>query len=152
VTARNKLTPVEWEIMEAVWALGGSPSVRDVVDHAYPAGEKAYTTVQTLMNTLERKGLLRRRKVGLVNFYSPKRTREQMAQAEMDALVDRVFGGSLPALASSLLTRDDLDRRELAKIRKVLEEREREIAAGETGVGDGSGGAGDAGGPDEAAD
>jgi predicted transcriptional regulator len=129
---RDKLTPVEWEIMEAVWSLGGGPSVRDIVDHAYPGGEKAYTTVQTIMNTLERKGLLRRRKVGLVNFYRPTRTREQMVRAEMDVLVDRIFGGSLPALASTLLSREDLDRRELAQIRQLLETREREIA-GESG-------------------
>ena len=128
---RDRLTPAEWEIMEAVWALGGGPSVRDVVDHAYPHGEKAYTTVQTLMNTLERKGVLRRRKVGLVNFYRPKRTREQMAQTEMGVLLERVFGGSLPELASTLLAREDLDRTELAQIRRLLEERERELDAGE---------------------
>ena len=128
---RDRLTPVEWEIMEAVWALGGGPSVRDVVDHAYPHGEKAYTTVQTLMNTLERKGVLRRRKVGLVNFYRPKRTRAQMAQSEMGVLLERVFGGSLPELASTLLAREDLDRAELAQIRRLLEERERELDAGE---------------------
>ena len=126
--ARGKLTPVEWEIMEAVWTLGGSPSVRDVVEHAYPGGEKAYTTVQTLMNTLERKGLLRRRKVGLVNFYRPTRTRERMARVEMDQLVERVFGGSLPELASTLLSREDLDRDELAEIRRLLDERERGLA------------------------
>ncbi|MFH1755379.1 MAG: hypothetical protein ABIA59_06710 [Candidatus Latescibacterota bacterium] len=33
-----KLTPVEWEIMEAVWQLGGGPAVRDVLEHAYPHG------------------------------------------------------------------------------------------------------------------
>jgi predicted transcriptional regulator len=126
---RNKLTPAEWEVMEAVWSLGGSPSVRDVVEHAYPSGEKAYTTVQTLMNTLERKGLLRRRKIGLVNFYRPTRTRQQMAQAEMDVLLRRVFGGSLPELASTLLARDDLDRAELKQIRRLLDARERELDA-----------------------
>ena len=44
-----KLTPVEWEIMEAIWEIGGSPTVRDVLEHAYPQGEKAYTTIQTIM-------------------------------------------------------------------------------------------------------
>ena len=61
-----KLTPAEWEIMEAVWELGGSPSVRNVLDRAFANGEKAYTTVQTVMNTLERKRLLKRSKKGLV--------------------------------------------------------------------------------------
>lgn len=128
---RNKLTPAEWEVMEAIWTLGDRPSVRDVVDHAYPGGEKAYTTVQTLMNTLERKGLLERRKVGLVNFYRPLRTREQMAKVEVDVLVARIFGGSLPALASTLITRQDLDREELKQIRQLLEERERQLKASE---------------------
>jgi BlaI family penicillinase repressor len=127
----DKLTPVEWEIMEAVWSLGGSPSVRDVVDEAYPDGQKAYTTVQTLMNTLERKGLLRRRKVGLVNFYHPTRTREEMARVEMDRLISKVFRGSARALASTLLARDDLDRTELAEIRRLLEEREQRLTGDE---------------------
>jgi BlaI family penicillinase repressor len=125
----EKLTPAEWEIMEAVWSLGGETSVRDVVDHAYPGGEKAYTTVQTIMNTLTRKRLLRRRKVGLVNFYQPTCTRAQMARAETDALVQRIFGGSVPALANTLLSRADLDQEELAQIRRLLEERERELGS-----------------------
>lgn len=124
----DRLTPAEWEIMTAVWTLGGEPSVREVVGQAYPAGEKAYTTVQTIMNTLVHKGILRRRKVGLVNFYRPLRTRAQMAQKETGDLLERVFGGSLPELASSLLAREDLDRGELAQIRRLLRERERELA------------------------
>ena len=39
---KRELTPVEWEIMEAVWELGGSPTVRDVLEHAYPDGENRY--------------------------------------------------------------------------------------------------------------
>ena len=45
-----RLTPAEWEIMTAVWRLDGPVSVRDVLESAYPNGEKAYTTVQTVMN------------------------------------------------------------------------------------------------------
>ncbi len=127
MASKGKLTPAEWEIMEAIWTLGGTPSVREVVEHAYPGGEKAYTTVQTIMNTLARKGLLRRRKVGLVQFYRPTRTREAVARAETDALLQRVFGGSLPALASALLARKDLDPETLAEIRRLLEQREREL-------------------------
>ena len=32
----NKLTPVEWEIMEVIWQQGGSPSVRDVLEQLAP--------------------------------------------------------------------------------------------------------------------
>ena len=130
MAGQDRLTPVEWEIMEAVWSLGEAPSVRDVLEHAFPNGEKAYTTVQTIMNTLEKKGFLRRKKTGMVNFYRPVRTREEMEREEMSSIVSRVFGGSKQALASSLLSLEDVDLDELEKIRKVIARREKELRGG----------------------
>jgi predicted transcriptional regulator len=128
-----KLTPVEWEIMEAVWALGNSPSVRDVLDHAYPDREKAYTTVQTVMNTLEKKGLLTRQKKGLVNFYTPTGSRAEAVTAEMSRMVARVFRGSVPAVASHLIESGDLSLKEIEAIRDLLDRRARELRVREKG-------------------
>ena len=116
----NKLTPAEWEIMDAVWNLGGSPSVREVLDHAYPNGEKAYTTIQTLMNLLEKKGLFTRKKIGLVNFYTPTRQREDMIQSETQHLISRVFRGSAPALANFLIAEEDLSLDDIKNIKALL--------------------------------
>jgi BlaI family penicillinase repressor len=124
---RSKMTPVEWEIMEAIWALGGSPSVRDVLEYAYPGGEKAYTTVQTMMNTLEKKGFLRRKKIGLVNFYAPIRSRNQMVKREMSGIVSRIFDGSVPAVASYLIKSSDINLKEIEAIKGVLEARAKEL-------------------------
>lgn len=122
-----KLTPVEWEIMEAVWQLGKAPSVRDVLDRAFPKGEKAYTTVQTIMNTLEKKGQLERKKIGLVNFYSPTRSRDQMVRSEMSALVSRIFDGSIPALANYLINSENIGLEEIETIKTLLKEKEKEL-------------------------
>lgn len=130
MSKKPKLTPAEWEIMQAVWDLGGDVSVRDVLEHLYPDGEKAYTTVQTVMNTLEKKGLLRREKTGLVNFYTPVSSREDATRSEMDSLVSRVFGGSIPALANSLMSLDDVDLEDLAAMRRLIKRRERELKEG----------------------
>jgi BlaI family transcriptional regulator, penicillinase repressor len=127
MAGQDKLTPVEWEIMEAVWDLGGAPSVREVLEHAFPGGEKAYTTVQTVMNTLERKGFLSRKKTGMVNFYSPVRSREEMEREEMSSIVTRIFGGSTPALASSLLSLEGLGLEEIDQIKEMLARREKEL-------------------------
>jgi len=127
MTQVRRLTVAEWEIMEAVWELGGAPSVRDVLEHAYPNGEKAYTTVQTVLNTLEKKGVLRRAKVGLVNFYRPVHTHEELAGREMSSMVDRVFRGSIPALASSLLSLDGIEPEEIERIKDLIDRREREL-------------------------
>jgi BlaI family penicillinase repressor len=127
MTKRRKLTPAEWEIMDAVWALDAPATVRDVLESAFPNGEKAYTTVQTVLNTLEKKRLLERKKVGMVNFYTPTRTRDEVVQSEMSSMVSRVFGGSIPALANSLLSLDDLSLEEIAEIKKILQDRERRL-------------------------
>jgi predicted transcriptional regulator len=129
--AKPKLTPAEWEIMQAVWDHDGPVSVRDVLEQLYPDGEKAYTTVQTVMNTLEKKGLLRREKTGLVNFYTPVPSRDEATRSEMDSLVTRVFGGSIPALANTLMSMDDVDLDDLAAIRRLIARRERELKEGE---------------------
>ena len=130
MSKRPKLTPAEWEIMQAVWDLDGPVSVRDVLERLYPRGEKAYTTVQTVMNTLEKKKLLSRRKTGLVNFYTPVRTREEATRNEMSSLVSRVFGGSVPALANTLVSLDDVDLDDLAEIKRLIARRERELKEG----------------------
>ena len=126
----TKLTPAEWELMEAVWELGGSPSIRDVLDRAYPNGEKAYTTVQTVMNTLVRKGALKRKKLGLVNFYKPVRQRGDLVRDEVKSLLGRIFAGSIPAVASSLFELDSLGLEEIEEIKKLLKKRESELKGG----------------------
>ena len=123
----EKLTPAEWEIMDAVWTLGEAPSIREVMELAYPNGEKAYTTIQTLMNLLEKKGLLTRKKIGLVNFYTPTRHRDEMLRNETRNLISRVFRGSAPALANFLIDEEDLSLDDIKKIKKLLNEKEAQL-------------------------
>lgn len=127
---KRELTPAEWEIMDAVWATDDPVTVRDVLERAYPRGEKAYTTVQTIMNTLVRKKLLRRKKTGLVNFYDARRERASVVRAETSTLLSRAFNGSVPALASALLSLDGLTLDELRKLKRLIREKEQEMEEG----------------------
>ncbi len=122
-----KLTQVEWEIMEAIWDSGGSPSVREVLDQLYQNGEKAYTTVQTIMNNLVKKELLVAKKIGLVNFYAPTKTRVEMVERETSNLISRIFHGSVPALANFLIDSDSLTLEEIAKIKKAISQKEKDL-------------------------
>ena len=124
---KGKITPAEWEIMDVIWKTGTSPSVRDVLEHAYPNGEKAYTTVQTIMNTLVKKGLLKTKKIGMVNFYTPLITRNDIVKSEMNSMVSRVFNGSVPALANYLIDSEDLSLDEIQKIKALLDKREQKL-------------------------
>ena len=123
----NKLSPVEWEIMETIWNLKGSPSVREVLQEVYPNGEKAYTTVQTIMNNLENKGFLIHKKVGLVNFYTPVRLRETMVKVETHGLVSKVFRGSFAALANYLINSDSLSSEDIAELKAIIKKHEADM-------------------------
>jgi BlaI family penicillinase repressor len=122
----KKLSPLEWEVMNGIWDLGGKPSVRDVASYLYPNGEKAYTTVQTVMNNLVEKGYLKREKIGLVNFYKPTKKRETMIEKATESFVERVFGGSFQALANYLVRSDSLTKEEINELKKILEQKAKE--------------------------
>ena len=124
---QNKLTPVEWEIMESVWSLGNRTTARDVFNHAFPNGEKAYTTVQTILNHLYRKGVLKREKIGMVNFYTPKKSRKNMVNSEFSFFLSRVFNGSIQALADFLMDSDNLDMKDLEAIKELVDKKEKEL-------------------------
>lgn len=123
----DKLTPVEWEIMEAIWNLGGTPSVREVLEHAFPNGIKAYSTVLTMMNILEKKGLLTRKKIGLVNFYKPTRSKDQMLKTEISHVVKNLFKGSTSMAATYLFNSENVSLQELEKIKEIISKKEKEM-------------------------
>ena len=127
MSRNTKLTPVEWEIMSTLWELKKSSSVRDVCNAAYPNGEKAYTTIQTIMNTLEKKGVLKREKIGLVNFYTPQKSREKIIRSEMTQVVSRMFEGSVPAMANFLINTENLSLDELKEIKSILDKKEKAL-------------------------
>ena len=125
MAAKKRLAEAEWEVMDGVWHLDRQVTVRDVVDYLYPNGEKAYTTVQTVMNILFEKGVLNRQKIGPVNVYRPTLSREDVAQDETRTLVSRMFEGSFGALATYLVDSGELSQRELDELRALIEAREK---------------------------
>ncbi|MFZ1729015.1 MAG: BlaI/MecI/CopY family transcriptional regulator [Bacteroidota bacterium] len=120
---KHELSAAEWELMAVIWETGGTVTVREVLETAYPNDEKAYTTVQTLMNILVDKGMLRRVKQGMVNQYTPAVRREKVLDASMSTVADRMFRGSFGAMASFLVSRK-LSDEDVAALRRMLDEQE----------------------------
>lgn len=121
----KKLAEAEWEIMVYVWATGKTTTVREVRDALYPNGEKAYTTVQTIANILVDKGFLQKQKIGMVNFYYPAISKEELAKQETSTLVSRIFEGSFGNLATYLVDSGELSDAELTKLKALINQREK---------------------------
>lgn len=121
---QKKLSEVEWEIMDGIWDGETPVTVRDLHSRLYPNNEKAYTTVQTMMNILFEKGFLTRKKIGMVNFYTPAVSQDDAAAFETKSLVSKLFDGSFGALANYLINSDKLSKMDLDKLKKLIEEKE----------------------------
>ncbi|MFC6706617.1 BlaI/MecI/CopY family transcriptional regulator [Flexivirga alba] len=72
---------LEAAIMDQVWALGDPVRVRDVLEELQRSPVPAYTTVQTVMDILFRKGWLTRRKHGRANLYAAAASRRTMSHS-----------------------------------------------------------------------
>lgn len=121
---KKRLAEAEWELMDAVWDFDRAMTVREVHEQLYPNGEKAYTTVQTIMNILTDKGVLSRQKIGPVNVYLPALSREDAARDETQSLVARMFEGSFGSLATYLVNSNTLSREELDELKALIDEKE----------------------------
>lgn len=120
--ARRKtehLTPLELEIMHVLWEHGAA-NVQTVQRNL--KRELAYTTVQTVLNILHRKGKVKRAMKDRAYFYQPIVSRSHVTGEHMSDILDRLFGGSAESLVMSLLETKHLTPKKLARLQKLLEE------------------------------
>lgn len=80
----HRFGELEAAIMEQLWAAGEPWTVRAVLDGLRTDREAAYTTVQTVMDILYRKGWLQRAKRGRAFQYWPTMTRDHYTAQLMD--------------------------------------------------------------------
>jgi BlaI family transcriptional regulator, penicillinase repressor len=116
---RQEFTPLEMEIMSVLWATG--PANVAAVQEALPGDPPlAYTTVQTMLNILHRKGKVKRTLKGRAYEYAPAVSRERAAKAAVRDVIDRLFGGSAESLVMSLIEQRELTPAKLAKLNRLV--------------------------------
>ncbi|HKR61042.1 MAG TPA: BlaI/MecI/CopY family transcriptional regulator [Pyrinomonadaceae bacterium] len=114
-----KLTKLELEIMEAVWALG-SVSVREIQESLPERKRPAYTTVQTIIYRLEEKGAVRRvKKIGNAHIFEAVVTRKAAHRRLIDDLL-HVFGGSPRMLMAQLVETGQLTLEDIRELENSL--------------------------------
>lgn len=110
---KEALTKLELKIMQVIWRRGNS-TVAEVQSEMEPP--LAYTTVQTVLNILERKGKLKRDLEGRAFVYTAKVSEEKAVGQSLRDMIDRMFGGSSEELVMSLLKSRQIDAKRLAKL------------------------------------
>lgn len=110
----------ELDVMAVLWELGSGTAaeVRDLLP-----SDLAYNTVLTLLRRLEVKGYLRRESEGKAHRYFPTVARVDAQENAISRVIDKLFAGSAEGLVAHLVSGRRMTARQLAALRKRLDER-----------------------------
>ena len=119
--AQPKLSPLELQIIEALWA-HGALSVREVQERFPEDARPAYTTVQTTLYRMEAKKAVRRaRKIGNAHIFEPVVTRQATQGRLIDDLL-RLFGGRMQPVMAHLVETGNLTLEDVQEAERLLRE------------------------------
>jgi predicted transcriptional regulator len=117
---RISFTDRELDVMKVLWDRG-SATVAEVRERL--PDDLAYTTVLTVLRTLEEKGHVGHRGEGKAHRYFPLVERRVAGRSALARLIDTVFNGSPELLLSQLVTDRDLSEDELKRLRRLMDAR-----------------------------
>ena len=116
-----QISDAEAVVMDVLWKR--SPLSADEVVMALSSRQDWQdATVKTLLNRLLNKGAIDAEKDGRRFLYAPVLQREAWVQGESESLLDRVFGGRVAPLVAHFSEHRKLSRKDIADLRKLLEE------------------------------
>jgi BlaI family transcriptional regulator, penicillinase repressor len=113
-------TDRELDVMAVLWRNGSGTvtEVRDALDDSF-----AYTTVLTVLRTLEDKGFITHVAEGRAHRYLPAVTPKIAGQSALSRVLDKIFDGSPEMLLTQLVSDRDLETDELLRLRQLLDDR-----------------------------
>ncbi|MNI28483.1 Penicillinase repressor [compost metagenome] len=119
----NTLIKSEWHIMEKLWE--GAPLTYVQLCHELKENPGwSRSTVQTMLERMTEKGILRYEVMGRAKHYYPNVARDDVAIAETRSLLDRAFEGSASLMMSTLVRKKQLTKAEISELYAILQEAE----------------------------
>src|ERR1043165_1583727 len=117
----KELTPLELELMKVLWLERIGPLTVQEVRQRIVGRSVAYTTVQTMLNILVRKGWAKRTLVERAYRYRPAVSREKAAGSALKNLVQKMFGGSAEALVLNLIDTRQMTPETLQRLPELVQ-------------------------------
>ena len=120
----TRLTRRELDLMSILWDRG-SGTVAEILEEL--DDDISYSTVMTLMRTMEAKGLARHEKEGKAYRFFPLIEAREAGESALGRILDKIFHGSRELLVHRLVDREDVSPEEIRRIQAHLEKRLREM-------------------------
>ena len=119
--AQPKLTPLEFQILEALWSQGRL-SIREIQEAFPEPGRPAYTTISTTVYRLEEKGVVQRiRKIGNAHIFDAAISREDAKGRMVDDLLN-LIGGSSQFVMAHMVETGKLSLDDIREAEKLIQD------------------------------
>jgi predicted transcriptional regulator len=118
-----ELTPTdrELEALKVLWQQGEA-TVREIYQRINKGGTLAYTTVLSLLQMMEQKGLVGHRQCGKTYSYFAKAERKRTFQVMAGGFLDKVFDGAVDEYLVHALQSRRVSAEELERLAKMIAE------------------------------
>lgn len=117
---KTKPSDLEMQILSVLWDRGAS-TAREVLD-AMPDGKKrAYTSILSVMQVMEKKGLLTHTNRGTAHVYKPAVNKNKIIRPFVRKVVTEVFGGQPAAMMQALINEATISDNDLSQIHQLLD-------------------------------
>lgn len=121
---KKKPTALELQILGVLWEKKAA-TAREVMDLMPDRKPRAYTTVLSVLQGMEKKRLVVRTTSGVTHIWKATVTRENTTHTVFREIIQNAFNGS-PAMAlQHLLRSEKISAEEIDELRKILDEAKR---------------------------
>src|SRR5262245_6156052 len=118
------VTDAELSVLQLLWEQGPA-TIRHLTDRLHPGGGVSqYATVQKLLERLEEKEFVSRRRTGLAHTFEATVNREELIGRRLQSVAEKLCGGSVTPLLTHLVKTQRLTPEERAELRALIDEPE----------------------------
>ena len=124
VTApEGKLTPVQFEILQLIWNSTRGLTIGEIWEAIRSGRDVSRTTVLNLVDRLEKRGWLKRRKDQGVFRYAAVVGRQSVEEQLAVDFVEEFFEGSAANLVMSVLGSQRISETDIQRLKRMIDER-----------------------------
>ena len=119
----KRITEKELYLLKILWEKGES-SAKVVFDESLKDRKRSYQTIKTLLDIMEIKGFIEKRRFGHIWLYSPKVTKSVMSSKAVKYLIENVLDDEVFPIFTFLIKNKKIKREEIKMIRGLLDQLE----------------------------
>jgi len=121
--SKPEISDAEYQVMKVIWSADAPISTNEVVERLEATTAWKPKTIHTLLSRLVKKNALQYEKDGRVFVYTPIVAESEILALENDSFLNRFYNGALNSMVVNLLERDKLSDDDIAKLRRILDEK-----------------------------